>query len=304
MNLRDLEYVVAVAEEEHFGRASERCHVSQPALSGQIIKLEERLGVKLFERTNRRVAVTPVGAEIVEMAKRLLVMAEEIEDVAAAHADPMAGRIRFGTIPTIGPYLLPCILPAIKEALPKVTLSITEDVTAELERKLIAGEIDVAVTATPPALAGINERPLYEEPFRVAVPSTHPLARKSTVDVRTLDLSDLLLLKDGHCLSDQIAGLCGVSRAARPTGLDTQASSLETVIGLVAAGSGMTLLPVTCLFDDDRRPGIATVRAANPEAVRRVRLISRETFPKRELLEALSDVIKRHLPSGVSARAA
>lgn len=300
MNLRDLEYVVAVAEEEHFGRASERCHVSQPALSGQIIKLEDRLGVKLFERTNRRVAVTPVGAEIVVMAKRLLVIADEIESAAAIHADPLAGRLRLGTIPTIGPYLLPTILPAIREALPKVTLSLSEDMTADLERRLVAGDIDAAITATPIAVPGLAEIVLYDEPFRIAVPAKHVLAKKRKVDVRELDTQDLLLLKDGHCLSDQIAGLCGVSRNTRPSHLDTQASSLETVIGLVAAGEGMTLLPVTCLLGSDTvRPGIVTLTAENPEALRRVRLIYRETYPKRELLGALSSVISGHLPDSV-----
>lgn len=301
MNLRDLEYVVAVAEEGHFGRASERCHVSQPALSGQVIKLEERLGVKLFERTNRRVSVTPVGTEIVQMAKKLLLIAEEIEAAAAVYSDPLAGRLRFGTIPTIGPYLLPSVLQAIKAALPKVTLSLAEDITAELERRLIAGDIDVAVTATPLALPGLGEIPLYDEPFYIAAPKGHPIAEKKKIDVHSLDMADLLLLKDGHCLSDQIAGLCGVSRSARPGNLDTQASSLETVIGLVAAGAGITLLPAASLYGEPTgRPGIVTVPAENAEARRRVRLIFRETYPKRDLLTALATVICENLPAGVT----
>lgn len=302
MNLRDLEYVVAVAEEEHFGRAASRCNISQPALSGQIIKLEDRLGIKLFERTNRRVALTPVGHEVVEMAKRLLLIADEIETTAAVHADPLAGRIRLGTIPTIGPYLLPSILRPIKVALPKLNLTLAEDVTASLEARLCAGDIDAAVIATPPRERGLDEIPLYDEPFCVAVPDGHPLQNKASVDVRDMDLTELLLLRDGHCLSDQVARLCGMSRTSRPGSIDTQASSLETVIGLVAAGVGTTLLPASSLgAHGGARPGVTVIPAANAEARRRVRLVFRETFPKRQMLAALAAVIGQNLPSGVAA---
>ena len=236
MNLRDLEYVVAVAEEGHFGRASERCHVSQPALSGQIKKLEDQLGVQLFERTNRRVAVTPIGAEVVEKAKRALMIAGEIRDAAAASADPLSGTLRFGTIPTIGPYLLPSILRPLKAALPNMQLTISEDFTHNLEHRLSIGEIDVAVTATDIRESGLSEILLYDEPFRVALPEGHPLDTGKAIDVTSLDGAELLLLKDGHCLSDQVARLCGLARKSTVSGLDTQASSLETIVGLVAPG--------------------------------------------------------------------
>lgn len=302
MNLRDLEYVVAVAEEGHFGRASDRCHVSQPALSGQIKKLEDRLGVKLFERTNRRVAVTPIGMEVVEKAKRALMIADEIEDAAAAYADPLAGPLRFGTIPTIGPFLLPAILRPLKETLPKMQLTLREDVTQELERKLSAGETDVAVTATDPRESGISEIPLYDEQFMVAMPEGHPLDTGEDIDVTTLNNTELLLLKDGHCLSDQVAQLCGLARKSNVKGLDTQASSLETIVGLVAAGAGVTFLPASMVGEKGiLRPGITVRRATNKAAHRRVRMIFRETFPKRELLAAMSAVIGQHLPTGVTA---
>jgi LysR family hydrogen peroxide-inducible transcriptional activator len=302
MNLRDLEYVVAVAEEGHFGRASERCHVSQPALSGQIKKLEDQLQVQLFERTNRRVAVTPIGAEVVEKAKRMLMISGEIKDAAAAYADPLAGVLRFGTIPTIGPYLLPSILRPIKEALPKMQLTLSEDFTVELERKLCAGEIDVAVTATEIKEPGLDEILLYDEPFRVALPVGHAMDVDGDLDVTTLDTTELLLLKDGHCLSDQVARLCGLARKAGVPGLDTQASSLETIVGLVAAGAGVTFLPASMIGDNGApRPGIAVRSATNKAAERRVRMIFRHTYPKRALLAAVSAVIAEHLPSGVSA---
>ena len=160
-------------------------------------------------------------------------IAEEIEDAAAAYSDPLAGPLRFGTIPTIGPFLLPAILRPTKEALPKMQLTLREDVTQELERKLTVGEIDVAVTATDPKESGIEEIPLYDEPFRVALPDGHPLDTGQDLDVTTLNNAELLLLKDGHCLSDQVARLCGLARKANVKGLDTQASSLETIVGLV-----------------------------------------------------------------------
>lgn len=302
MNLRDLQYVVAVAEEGHFGRASERCHVSQPALSGQIKKLEDRLGVQLFERTNRRVAVTPIGEVVVEKAKRALLIADEIEAAAAACADPMAGPLRFGTIPTVGPFLLPAILRPLKDALPKMQLTLREDVTQALERKLCAGEVDVAVTATDPNGTGLEEIFLYDEPFCVALPNGHPLDTGKPLDVTKLDTEDLLLLRDGHCLSDQVARLCGLDRKASVQGIDTQASSLETIVGLVAAGAGITFLPASMVGDlGFIRPGITIRPAVNEEARRRVRMVFRETFPKRDLLAAMSSVIAANLPSGVSA---
>jgi len=302
MNLRDLEYVVAVAEEGHFGHASERCHVSQPALSGQIKKLEDQLRVQLFERTNRRVAVTPIGAEVVEKARHMLMIADEIRDAAAAYADPLAGTLRFGTIPTIGPYLLPSILRPIKEALPKMQLSLSEDFTHELERRLCAGELDVAITATDVKETGLTEIPLYDEPFRVALPDGHPFDTGKDIDVTTLDTAELLLLKDGHCLSDQVARLCGLARKNTVSGLDTQASSLETIVGLVAAGAGITFLPASMIgATGTPRPGITIRAATNKAASRRVRMIFRETYPKRALLAAMSAVIAGHLPAGVKA---
>lgn len=299
MNLRDLEYVVAVAEEGHFGRASERCHVSQPALSGQIKKLEDQLGVQLFERTNRRVSVTPIGEDVVRKAKWIILMAEEIEDAAAVYADPLAGQLRLGMIPTIGPYLLPSILRPLKAALPKVKLTLCEDVTQSLERRLCSGDIDAAITATDIAENGLQEIMLYDEPFRVALPDGHALDRGKDIDIRKIDASELLLLKDGHCLSDQVAHLCGLTRKANAEGLDTQASSLETIVGLVAAGAGITFLPSSALNDDgSSRRGISMRKATNKAAERRVRLIYRETYPKRQLLDEVATVIGKHLPYG------
>ena len=296
MNLRDFEYIIAVADEEHFGRASDTCNVSQPALSGQIKKLEETLGVKIFERTNRRVSVTPIGREIVEKARRLLTMADEIRDTAAAASDPLAGHIRLGTIPTIGPYLLPSILRPIKSALPKLDVSLAEDVTQSLERRLILGDIDAAITATVPDVHGVESIDLYTEPFLAALPEGHDLAKCDKLSIDDLDSSELLLLRDGHCLSDQVAQLCGLARG-QIVALDTQASSLETIIGLVAAGAGITLLPSLAVSQGGGVRSKLVVRPIdNKDASRAVRLIFRESYPKKQLLEVVAQVIKDSVP--------
>lgn len=292
MNLRDFEYIIAVADEEHFGRASDKCNVSQPALSGQIKKLEETLGVKIFERTNRRVSVTPIGREIVAKARRLLAMADEISDTAAAAADPLAGHVRLGTIPTIGPYLLPSILHPIKSELPKLDVSLSEDVTQSLERRLVSGEIDAAITATIPEVQGVRSIDLYTERFLAAIPADHALAAKKRLKIEDLDTSELLLLRDGHCLSDQVAKLCGLARG-HTVALDTQASSLETIIGLVAAGTGITLLPSLAASEGGGiRSKIAFRPVDDEHAARAVRMIFRESYPKQELLEVIARVIK------------
>lgn len=293
MNLRDFEYIIAVADEEHFGRASEKCNVSQPALSGQIKKLEETLGVKIFERTNRRVSVTPIGREIVEKARRLLTMADEIRDTAAAASDPLAGHIRLGTIPTIGPYLLPSILRPIKQELPKLDISLAEDVTQSLERRLILGDIDAAITATVPDVQGVESIDLYTEPFLAALPKGHELSKSKKLDIDDLDSAELLLLRDGHCLSDQVAELCGLARG-QIVALDTQASSLETIIGLVAAGTGITLLPSLAASQGGGVRSKLSIRPIDDKhAARAIRLVFRESYPKRELIEVIADVIKK-----------
>lgn len=292
MNLRDFEYIIAVADEEHFGRASDKCNVSQPALSGQIKKLEETLGVKIFERTNRRVTVTPIGREIVEKARRLLTMADEIRDMAAAAADPLAGNIRLGTIPTIGPYLLPSILRPIKSEFPKLEISLAEDVTQSLEQRLVLGDIDAAITATAPAVQGVESIALYTEPFLAALPEGHALGKSKKLDIEHFDTKELLLLRDGHCLSDQVAELCGLARG-QIVALDTQASSLETIIGLVAAGTGITLLPSLASSQGGGVRSKLIIRPINNKlAARDVRLVFRESYPKRELIERIADVIK------------
>jgi LysR family hydrogen peroxide-inducible transcriptional activator len=241
MNLRDLRYLVALADERHFGRAAERCHVSQPTLSAQIRKLEEYLGVSLVERQPRRVSLTEAGAKVVERARRLLLEADAIVELAKTDRDPLSGALRLGLIPTVGPYLLPHVVRRLKRELPRLKLMLYEHQTAPLLEKLRAGEIDMGILALPVPLDGLEAEPLYDEPFTLAVPAGHRLADNERVRVEDLKGETLLLLEDGHCLRDQALEVCSRIRVQEEQ--DYRATSLETLRQMVAAGHGVTLMP-------------------------------------------------------------
>lgn len=241
MNLRDLRYLVALADERHFGKAAERCFVSQPTLSAQVRKLEEYLGVALLERQPRRLSLTPAGEKIVERARRLLQEADAIVDLARADRDPLAGTLKLALIPTVGPYLLPQVARRLKRALPRLRLLLYEYQTAPLLDRLRTGEVDMGILALPVALDGLEAAPLYEEPFTLAVPALHALAARERVRVEDLEGETLLLLEDGHCLRDQALEVC--SRVGTHEEQDYRATSLETLRQMVAAGHGVTLLP-------------------------------------------------------------
>jgi len=241
MNLRDLRYLVALAEERHFGRAAERCHVSQPTLSAQIRKLEEYLGVTLVERRPKRASLTPTGAKIVERARRALQEADAIVGIAKTESDPLAGPLRLALIPTVGPYLLPHVARPLKRALPRLKLLLYEYQTGPLLEKLRDGEIDLGILALPVTGEDLVTEALYDEPFMLAVPTTHALAERNRVKVSDLEGETLLLLEDGHCLRDQALEVCSRIRLGEEQ--DYRATSLETLRQMVAAGHGITLLP-------------------------------------------------------------
>ncbi|HET9692956.1 MAG TPA: LysR substrate-binding domain-containing protein [Steroidobacteraceae bacterium] len=241
MNLRDLRYLVALADERHFGKAAERCFVSQPTLSAQVRKLEEYLGVPLVERQPKRVALTPTGEKIVRRARALLQEADAIVDLAKTDRDPLAGPLKLALIPTVGPYLLPHIAGRLRKELPRLKLMLYEYQTEPLLAKLRAGDIDLGVLALPVILDGLEAAELYEEPFTLAVPAAHPLADQERIKVDDLRGETLLLLEDGHCLRDQALEVC--SRIRVNEAQDYRATSLETLRQMVAAGHGVTLLP-------------------------------------------------------------
>jgi LysR family hydrogen peroxide-inducible transcriptional activator len=241
MNLRDLRYLVALADERHFGKAAERCFVSQPTLSAQVRKLEDYLGVPLVERQPKRVALTPTGEKIVQRARALLQEADAIVELAKTDRDPLAGPLKLALIPTVGPYLLPHVATRLRKDLPRLKLMLYEYQTEPLLEKLRAGEIDVGVLALPVALDGLEAADLYDEPFTLAVPASHALADHDRIRIDDLRGETLLLLEDGHCLRDQALEVC--SRIRVNEAQDYRATSLETLRQMVAAGHGITLLP-------------------------------------------------------------
>nr|WP_207168671.1 LysR substrate-binding domain-containing protein [Thiocystis violacea] len=304
VNLRDLKYILAVAETRHFGRAAERCFVSQPTLSGQIKKLEDELDVVIFERTNRSVEITPVGQVILAHARLALEQTEAIEQVARAHQDPLAGALRIGAIPTLSPYLMPLVLVPLKRTYPKLRLVLSEEITDSLIGRLTRHEIDAALLATPVDETDFETMPLFDEPFWLAHPVNHPLYEQDEITAKDLEDVELLLLADGHCLTHQVMEVCRL--AERPTHgemADLRASSLETLLQLVGAGFGCTLIPALAIrggwMTDS---GIVARPLELPDAYRRISLVFRRSFPRRKTLEAFAEMVREHLPNTVRRR--
>lgn len=299
MNIRDLRYVIAIAEERHFGRAAIKCHVSQPALSGQLRKLEDFLGVALFERTNRSVQITPVGERIVAQARQLITLSDEIVSTAQAARDPLSGSFRLGMISTIAPFLSPLILRSIRRELPHLSLTLVEGLTSELETRVADGDLDGAILATLPENAHLTDTALYDEPFWIALPDGHSLARQDAIGLEEIADEEILLLADGHCLRDQVLDLCGANSQAGKT--NTRETSLGTLLALVAAGDGITLVPALTLPPKGTEQGteqgsIALRREASGTAGRIVRLAHRPSFPRPKLIERLADIIRSNVP--------
>lgn len=242
MNLRDLSYLVALAEHRHFGHAAAASFVSQPTLSTQIRKLEEELGVTLVERAPRRVLLTDTGREIVARARDVLNEVEQIRGIARRTRDPEAGTVRLGIFPTLGPYLLPHVVPLLRKRFPKLELLLVEEKTEEVLKRLREGRLDAGVLALPVHDDTLHREFLFEEPFLLATPRDHPLAQRQSLKIDDLEDQNLLLLEDGHCLRDQALEVCRVAGAGEKTGF--RATSLETLRQMVAANVGITLLPV------------------------------------------------------------
>ena len=292
MNLKDLKYLVALADTGHFGKAAERTFVSQPTLSAQLKKLEEYLGVKLVERQPNNVQLTEVGKEVVVRARRMLDEGEEIVALARNNTDPFAGKLKLALIPTIGPYLLPRVMPKLRKALPNLCLMLYEYQTESLLKRMRDGEIDLGIMALPAGPDGIEARALYEEDFTVALPAGHALAAKSTIKVQDLKGHTLLLLEDGHCLRDQALEVC--SRVDVREAEDFRATSLETLRQMVIAGLGITLLPelaVQMPFGSQR--GLAVRRFAKPAPSRTVGAVWRKSSTRTAVIDAVCGVVDR-----------
>ncbi len=297
MTLTELRYIVALAREHHFGRAADKCNVSQPTLSVAVKKLEEELGVALFERGTGEVRATPVGAQVVAQAERALAEAARVLEVAAAGKDPLCGPLRLGVIYTIGPWLLPALVPRVKERAPQMPLFIVEGYTENLLERLKASELDVLVLALPVEEPGIVAQPVYEEAFRTLVPVGHPWAVLKSLRPEQLLKEPLLMLGAGNCFRDQVLDLCSrASRGESPQVLE--GSSLETIRHMVSSGVGVTVMPsssVDAIPADD--PLLRVKPFVEPTPTRRVGLVWRSSFPRHKAIDVIRQaLLDCHLP--------
>ncbi|OOG45533.1 LysR substrate-binding domain-containing protein [Rhodanobacter sp. C01] len=304
MNLRDLQYLVALAEHRHFGRAADACFVSQPTLSTQIKKLEDELGVPLVERTPRKVLLTEVGRDIATRARDVLNEIEQIRGVARRTLDPESGTVRLGIFPTLGPYLLPHALPLVRAAFPRLELLLVEEKTEVVLRLLREGKLDAGILALPLHEESLHTEFLFEEPFLLAVSGEHPLAHKQG-QLKLADLSsqNLLLLEDGHCLRDQALEVCHMAGAGEHAGF--RATSLETLRQMVAANVGITLLPVTAV----KRPvapvaNLHLIEFKGHPPSRRIAMVWRKSSAMAGFLQRLAAIFQRLPPDLLDAHTA
>ena len=290
MNIRDLQYLVAVAELQHFGRAAERCHVSQPTLSMQIRKLEDQLGVSFFERAGRRVLVTPAGEQVVERARLLLREYDELQALARRLKDPSAGQYRLGVFPTLAPYFLPRIVPAIHAEFPQLRLVLLEEKTELLLARLRRGQVDIALLALPVAGDDLCVMDLFEEPFCLAVSERHPLANRKAVSSADLQDESLLLLDEGHCLREQALEFCKMNTLEESR--EFRATSLGTLIQMVATDMGITLVPEMAAREAPRTLRFIPFR--DPKPHRRIGLVWRRKSSQQPFFERLGALMRAH----------
>lgn len=306
MTLTELRYIVAVARERHFGRAADACFVSQPTLSVAIRKLEEELKTQIFERTNSEVAMTSLGALIVDQAQRVLEEANSLKHLAKHGQDPLSGPLRLGAIYTIAPYLLPSLVRVARKELPNVPLFLEENFTVRLLEMLRQGALDCVVIAEPFASAGLNQIDLYDEPFLVAVPKGHPWEERKSIPHRELKEQNTLLLGTGHCFRDHVLGVCPeLNRLGSGSTIGEQrsfeGSSLETIRQMVASGIGISVMPRTSATDvvtPDQL--IRYIPFEEPIPTRRVCLVWRKNFPRSAAMTKLAEVIRQCTLPGVS----
>lgn len=303
MTLTELRYLVALGRERHFGRAAERCFVSQPTLSVAVRKLEEELGLELFERGASEVRITAQAEPIIEQAQKVLAGAEEVKRLAVYGRDPLAGPLRLGAIYTVGPYLFPDLIPELRERAPKMPLVVQENYTAELTRMLRQGELDVILISYPYEDKGVETLSVYDEPFVVLVPAAHPLTQVEEINNRDLKGENVLLLGRGHCFRDQVIEYCPncvVSQSEEESTVTQgglaqgfEGSSLETIRHMVASGLGITVLPCTAAGASRYSQRVLKIRRfAKPYPQRRVALAWRKGFTRGAVIEVLKDAIQ------------
>ena len=297
MNLRDLKYLVALADHKHFGRAAAACYVSQPTLSTQIKKLEDELGVPLVERAPRKVMLTPAGRDAAERARRIVAEVEQMKEAARRSQDPEAGTVRLGMFPTLGPYLLPHVVPRIRARFPHLELLLVEEKSDVLLSRLREGKLDAGLLALPVADDQLHTEFLFEEPFVLAVPESHPLAQRGSLTLAELSHQQLLLLEDGHCLGEQALDVCRLSGANEKS--EFRATSLETLRQMVAADVGITLLPTLAVKPPvARSPNIHLLGFSDSHPSRRIAMVWRKSSAMSGFLQVFAQVF-RELPPGL-----
>lgn len=294
-SVRQLECLVAAAKHLNFRAAARECHISQPALSSQIAHLEAALGVVLFERSRRRVLLTPVGGALVERAKRLLADLDDMRALAQSHAEPLGGQLRLGVIPTIAPFLMPQALPLLRRACPGLELLLREEQTARSLSLLDEGKLDAVLLALEAELGDVTTLPLFRDPFVFAAGAGHPLSNKKLVRAADLRAQRVLLLEDGHCLKDQAWAICQ-AEGVRDY-VDFRATSLATLAQMVSSGAGVTLLPLLSVPTVGTLPGLVVKPFAKPVPYRTIGIVWRPTSPRRALFEAIGTVLRELAPS-------
>ena len=295
MTLTELRYIVTLAQEQHFGRAAERCHVSQPTLSVGVKKLEDELGVMIFERSKSAVRTTPVGEGIVAQAQKVLESAQGIRELAQVGKNQLAAPLRVGAIYTVGPYLFPHLIPQLHRVAPQMPLYIEENFTHVLRDKLRNGELDAIIIALPFVEADVLTKALYDEPFSVLMPADHPWTAKTSIDSALLNDKSLLLLGEGHCFRDQVLEACPTLGKGSEINKHTtvESSSLETIRHMVASGLGISVLPLSAVDSHHYAPGVIAVRPLTPPVpFRTVAIAWRASFPRPKAIDVLADSIR------------
>jgi len=290
MTLTELKYLIAVAQERHFGRAAERCHISQPALSLAIRKLEEELGTTVLERRKNQITLTALGEKVVQQAQRVLEAAEQIPFIVAQGKDQLVGVFKLGVIATVGPYILPDLIPLLHKRAPSMPLEIEENLTVNLNRMLQHGQLDAIIVALPHEETGILTKPLYEEPFKVVIPVTHPWIKKKHIETDELGAEKVILPHAGHCFRRQLLDHCPeISRSDRE---GIQGNSLETIRQMVASGLGITVLPCSALSPKHHHKRLVAIRFTDPVPERQIGLAWRKGFARPAALEAIEETVR------------
>jgi LysR family hydrogen peroxide-inducible transcriptional activator len=306
MTLTDLRYIIALAQERHFGRAAEKCFVSQPTLSVAVKKLEDELGIALFERNAGEIHVTPLGVQVVAQAERALAEVERIKEISAQGKNPLSGTLHLGVIYTVGPYLLPKLVPLLRDRAPEMQLVLQENYTDRLLESLRRGELDVIAIALPVEEAGLVALPVYDELFRAVVPAGHPWEKKKAIEPAWLLDEPLLMLGAGNCFRDQVLDLCAHAAAAQRSHAPRllEGSSLETIRQMVAGGTGITVMPSSAADPLDGIDPLLRVRPfVEPQPTRRIGLVWRTSFPRSRVVDVLrAAILDCALPGTIPAR--